>query len=89
MKLAFTVSFQVNTEFKLFYPTCLSLHGFIRGKKAIHYNLLAYYEGTCLQQCQAKSYRQSAKPHNLHCEEISTLQLTTLQASLFLILVKD
>lgn len=73
MKLEFAVSFHINIEFKLFYTTCLSLHDFIRGKKAIHYDLLAYYEGTCLQWCQAKSYGQSAKPHKLHCEEISTL----------------
>lgn len=36
MKLEFAVSFHINIEFKFFYTTCLSLHGFIRGKKAIH-----------------------------------------------------
>lgn len=42
VKLAFTVSFQGSGELKLFSPTCLSLLGFIRGKKVIHNNLLAY-----------------------------------------------
>lgn len=35
MKLEFAVSFHINIEFRSFYPTCLSLHGFVRGKKAI------------------------------------------------------